>query len=51
MASSPRLPPFGSSHPDSPRLSSAEATWEVESEIYGDDFSVCTGKVHSISHV
>jgi hypothetical protein len=25
---------------NSPRLSSAESTWEVESEIYGGDFSV-----------
>jgi hypothetical protein len=26
-----------------PRLSSVESTWEVESEIYGGDFSVCIG--------
>jgi hypothetical protein len=25
------------------RLSSVESTWEVESEIYADEFSVCTG--------
>ena len=38
-------------NPNSPRLSPVESTWEVESEIYGDDFSVCIGKVHSISDV
>jgi hypothetical protein len=35
------LPPSDSSRPNSPRLSSVESTWEVESEIYGDEFSVC----------
>jgi hypothetical protein len=34
-----------------PAPSSVESTWEVESEIYGDDFSVCTGMDHSISDV
>ena len=29
--------------PKSPRLSSVESTWEVESEIYGGNFSVCIG--------
>jgi hypothetical protein len=36
------LPPLGSSHPNAP-LGSVQSTWEVESEIYGDDFSVCIG--------
>jgi hypothetical protein len=34
-----RLPPFGSSS-KFPRLSSLESTWEVESEIFGNEFSV-----------
>jgi hypothetical protein len=28
--------------PNSPRLSSVEPTWEVESEIHSDEFSICT---------
>jgi hypothetical protein len=35
-----RLPPFGSSGPMLPRLSSVVRTWEVESEIYGGGFLV-----------
>jgi hypothetical protein len=35
-----RLPPFGSSRPNNSRLSSVESTWEVESEIYRNAFSV-----------
>ena len=34
-----RLPPFGSPS-KFPRLSSLESTWEVESEIFGNEFSV-----------
>jgi hypothetical protein len=34
-----------------PGASSVESTWEVESEIYGDDFSVHKRAIDSISHV
>jgi hypothetical protein len=51
MASSLRLPPFWFLGPNSPRLSSVEWTGEVESEIYGDEFSVCIGTVNRLSRV
>ena len=31
-----------------PRPSSFESTWEVESEIYSDEFSVCMGAVNRL---
>jgi hypothetical protein len=31
-----------------PPLSSVESTWEVESEIYSDEFSICIGAVNRL---